>query len=92
LADWLGLVNAATPLVATLVIVTQSLTLSVVCDLAAFPFIVYSRFWLERKYRQAQPGLVVWLREYSHAISLHAAVWICCALTVYVVIGQWPTT
>ena len=87
-----GLVGVATPLVATTLIVAQALTLSVVCDLTAFPFIVYSRFWLERKYRQAQPRLVVWLRGYSGAVGLHAAVWICCALTVYVVIGQWPTT
>ena len=86
-----GLVSVATPLAATLVIVAQALTLSAVCDLAAFPVIVYSRFWLERKYRQAQPRLIVWLRGYSGAISLHAAVWSCCALTVYVVIGQWPT-
>ena len=77
---------------AVAVIVAQALVLSVLCDLAALPFIVYSRFWLERKYRQAQPCLVVWLRGYRRAISVHAAVWICCALTVYVVIRQWPAT
>lgn len=73
-------------------IVAQALALSILCDLAALPFIVYSRFWLARKYRQAQPRFVVWLRGYRRAISLHAAVWIFCAITVYVVIRQWPAS
>ena len=84
-----GCIGLAFLAVATL---AQALALSVLCDLAALPFAAYSRFWLERSYRQAQTGLVVWLRGYGRAISVHAAVWIGCVLTVYVVIRQWPTT
>ena len=84
-----GLVNVTPPVVMTL---AQAVALSVLCDLAALPFIVYSRFWLERRYRKAQPRLVDWLRGYGRAIGVHAACWICCALAVYLMIRQWPTT
>lgn len=86
-----GLVSVPPSLLTTAVIVAQTLTLSVVCDLAALPFVAYSRFWLERKYRQAECRPIVWLAGYGRAMSLHVAVWICSALTVYATIWAWPT-
>ena len=85
-----GLVGFPASLVAVLMIAAQALILSVVCDLAALPFVTYSRFWLERRYRQAALRSVAWLAGYARAMILHVALWICCAVTVYTTIWFWP--
>ena len=79
-------------LVVSLLIAVHALCISIACDLVALPWLAYSRFWLERRYRRTQMSLGGWLWGYGRGVLLHAAVWVGCALAAYAAIRQWPVT
>ena len=68
----------------------NGLALSIVIDLSALPFVVYSRYVLERRYRTARLELVVWSRAYAQAMGIHAVVWMSSAIVLYTIVHLWP--
>ena len=80
-----------TPLVAIGAGAISALTLSLVLDVSALPFVVYSRYVLERRYRESRLGLAVWFRTYVSEMGIHAAVWISSGIALYAIIWRWPS-
>lgn len=72
------------------VIAASALTLSVLVDLAALPFLVYSRCVLEQRYRAVRVGVLSWLRGYARAMGLHVSIWMLSAVSLYAIISVWP--
>ncbi len=66
------------------------LALSILIDLSALPFVLYSRYALERRYRVSRLELVVWSRTYAQAMGIHAVVWMLSAMTLYTIVHVWP--
>ena len=85
--DWAAGIAGPSP---TLVVVFYVLTLSLLFDLATWPFSLYRGFLLERRYGLSTETLGHWLKDHAKAVAVGVVFAEAGAVFVYFTLRNWP--
>ena len=64
--------------------------LCLVCECAAFPFVLYGEFKVERRFGVSRESLKSWFRGYLRVLGIELVGWAAAASVMYSLITHWP--